>query len=1087
MPLTRIRQTAIGNDSITSAKLAHDLDLDGDFVRVPHGTTAERPSSPAAGYMRFNTDQGTLEQWNTTTNSWQAIDSPPIITSLAYSGSLTAADPAGGETITLTGTNFKSGATVTVGGTSASSVSLVNSTTITFTTPVKTAGDYDAVVINSNGLQATLTNGISYNGTPAFTTAAGNVGSVQEDVAMSTITIVAAEPDGGTLAYSVTSGALPTGVSLGSANGQLTGTPNANITSDTTFNFTVTATDDENQTNSRAFNLIVLRPIYATQISNSLRFNDDDGSYLSRTPSSNGNRKTWTWSAWIKRANIGALTQVLLEATDSGGSSVRATNRFASDTLNGSDSSTGLSYTTNRVFRDPSAWYHILIAMDTTQSTDSNRFKLYINGVQETSFSSITWPTLNADSLYNSTSYFNYLGATRPAFSQYFDGYMSDVHFIDGQALTPTSFAEEHNGVWAPKDYSGSYGTNGFHLDFADNSAIGNDVSGNNNDWTATNFGTFDVFPDSPTINFCTLNPLIKRRDVSNNVTFYQGNLGAVYPDAGGNQTYSFGTHGMSSGKWYYEVYMFATGSNTTVGIGRQSDADAVGGGLVVYKNDGAVSTAAGGSKDGDGASYANGDVIGCGFDLDNGTVTFYKNGTLQSTVTGISTTETYMPFVRGTTSEQILTNFGQDSTFSGTISAASNADGNGIGNFKYTVPSGHLAICSKNLSESAINTSLDDRPEDYMTTALWTHDVNNPASGEKSINLGFRPDLVWSKNRDNAEHHYLMDSVRGNAGDKFLALPFTGAEQGEQSVNNTGAYYDFTSTGFDIIDDNSAVGEIYYTNRTYVGWTWKASGAPTATNSAGAGNVPTSGSVMIDGVASTSALAGTIAADKISANTKSGFSIVNWAGNTTSGATVAHGLNSAPEFIIFKRRDGVSDWHTYHKDTGNAALLYLNTTAGPGTSSAFLNNTTPSNTVVTLGNSSGTNGSDMIMYCWHSIPGYSKIGFYQSSGFADGVFVELGFKPAWILIKSTSAGRNWTIWDNTRGHASSVGAGNNPNTTTLFVNTAGVETHNTGYAVDFTANGFKTRGQGGEINTTNEKMTFMAFAEDPFKYAEAR
>ena len=206
-----------------------NVDLDGQYVRVPHGTTAQRPSNPAAGYMRFNTTLGTLEQWNTNTNNWfQAIDSPPIISSLSYSGSNTAKAPAGGETITLTGSNFKTGFSLTIGGTTANTTTFVDSTTVRFTTPAKTIGDYDVVLTNTNGLAATLTNGISVNGVPAFTTAIGNVGSVIEDVAMSTITIVAAEPDGGTLAFSVTSGALPTGVSLGSANGQLTGTPNVN-------------------------------------------------------------------------------------------------------------------------------------------------------------------------------------------------------------------------------------------------------------------------------------------------------------------------------------------------------------------------------------------------------------------------------------------------------------------------------------------------------------------------------------------------------------------------------------------------------------------------------------------------------------------------------------------------------------------------------------------------------------------------------------------------------------------------------------------------------------------------------------------
>ena len=317
MAISRIKTDGIQDDAVTSPKIADNPDFDGQFIRVPHGTTAERPGSPAAGYMRFNTTIGTLEQWNTVTNSWQAIDSPPIITSIAYASSRTAADPAGSETITVNGANFKTGITVSIGGTAAPSVSFVGSTQITFTTPAKAAGDYDVIITNTNGLAATSTDGISYNGVPAFSTAAGNVGSVQEDVAMSTITIVAAEPDGGTLAYSVTSGALPTGVSLGSGNGQLTGTPNVNLASTTTFNFTVTATDDENQTNARAFNIIVLRPVYATPLAKSLRFDSSQTTKLTRTPSSASNRRTFTFSFWVKRGKLGA-NQGMFGAESSG-------------------------------------------------------------------------------------------------------------------------------------------------------------------------------------------------------------------------------------------------------------------------------------------------------------------------------------------------------------------------------------------------------------------------------------------------------------------------------------------------------------------------------------------------------------------------------------------------------------------------------------------------------------------------------------------------------------------------------------------------------------------------------------------------
>ena len=202
MPISQIKTDGIASDAVTQPKIKDNITLDGtEFVRVPAGTTAQRPSSAAGGQLRFNTDIGTLEQYNTLTSAWQAIDSPPIITSVTLAGSATAANPAGGETVTITGSNFKAGATVTIGTTAASSVTINSTTQITITLPAKTAGDYDVVVTNTNGLAATATNAISYNGTPAFTTASGNLGSLAEDVAMSTITIVAAEPDGGTLAY----------------------------------------------------------------------------------------------------------------------------------------------------------------------------------------------------------------------------------------------------------------------------------------------------------------------------------------------------------------------------------------------------------------------------------------------------------------------------------------------------------------------------------------------------------------------------------------------------------------------------------------------------------------------------------------------------------------------------------------------------------------------------------------------------------------------------------------------------------------------------------------------------------------------
>ena len=720
-----------------------NVDLDGQFVRIPHGTTAQRPSSPVGGQLRFNTDIGTLEQYNTSTNAWQAIDSPPIITSLAYSGSNTATDPAGGETITLTGSNFKAGATVTVGGTSANSVSIVSATSITFTTPAKTAGDYDVRVTNTNGLAATLTTGISYNGTPAFTTAAGNVGSVLEDEVMSTITIVAAEPDGGALAFSVTSGALPTGVSLGSANGQLTGTPNVNVTSNTTYNFTVTATDNESQTNSRAFNLIVLRRVYATEVGKSLMFNDGSSHNLTRTPSSAGNRRTWTWSAWVKRGHIGTR-QILFSADDNATNATHMTLEFQADNnfrcLGGTETqSSQITKETSMEFNDQAAWYHLVFVMDATNTVA----RLYVNGDEITDWNTNNNPT-NQDYQINAASQ-HFIGRFGSSLgTSYFDGIMANIHFIDGQALTPTSFAETHNGVWAPKVYSGSYGTNGWHLDFADSSAIGNDVSGQNNDWTHSSNDTHLVRIDSPTNNFCGLLGTGASSNFTNNVG--NGNTFASTPNSASVPA----SFTINKGKWYWEVRVTGVGA-PYLGIQRRGEsrngytqgASAVNKVGDIYENQNLTGS--------DGLpSIAANDIIGVAVDHDATKIWYSKNGqwytannSSESTITiadvvagnngrtytGIfqpnesadkMNVHPYVASSSGTGSFHM--NFGNNPTFNGLVSAGTETDGNSQGVFKYPVPTGFRALCQKNLTqETGHNIDLNERPQNYFDTVLYT------------------------------------------------------------------------------------------------------------------------------------------------------------------------------------------------------------------------------------------------------------------------------------------------------------------------------------------------------------------------------
>ena len=349
---------------------------------------------------------------------------------------------------------------MTIGGTAASGVSVPSSSSITFTAPAKTAGDYDLVITNSNGLSATSTAGFSYNGTPSFTTAAGNIGSIESGVAMSTITIVAAEPDGGTLAYSVTGESLPSGVSLGSANGQLTGTPTT-VSADTTSTFTITATDDESQTNSRQFNLIVLRPVYVTQINQSMIFDGSSSAVVGTTATAS---TTYTFSMWIKRS--GRLDAY--EYFWSNGNRGLVFN----NTITTSEMYywNGTKYTFTRSFRDVGTWMHIVF------QNNAGTVTVWVNNNQV--YSGDTGVAL--DTTTNATHIGRY----------YVSGSGAIISMVTWQTITslmdwqkPTDFAAEYNGVWTPIAYSGTYPGSSVRLEFADASDLGNDTSGNNNDY----------------------------------------------------------------------------------------------------------------------------------------------------------------------------------------------------------------------------------------------------------------------------------------------------------------------------------------------------------------------------------------------------------------------------------------------------------------------------------------------------------------------------------------------------------------------------------------------------------------------------
>jgi len=455
------------------------------------------------------------------------------------------------------------------------------------------------------------------------------------------------------------------------------------------------------------------------EVDNSLRFDEPSSTDLTRTPSSAGNRKTWTYSGWFKTAD-GSDGRFLVAQTD-GSNLVDFTWGSNGEIYLGIyESGAWKEVITNAKHRDVSAWYHLVIAVDTTQATASDRVKLYVNGNLQTSLATSNYPSQNYDTSINNTVS-HIIG--RYTSGIYFNGYMSELVLIDGQALDPTSFGEfdEDTGIWKPIDVSGlTFGTNGFYLDFENSGSLGADVSGNGNNFTVNNLTSIDQTTDTPTNNFATWNPL---ENYYQSNTYSEGNL--QVQTANTPFTYNFATIGVSTGKWYWEVEYDAKSGGTDqpmIGI-TSTQPTATDHELGNFPNDFAWYTDNGTGYLANNNSYTDegfnaytvGDIISVALDLDNNKLYFAKNGTWEksgdptsgSTGTGaISITApastplgAYFPSVAdGTTSYNATfkANFGNPII---TISSG-NSDGNGYGNFEYAVPSGYYALNTKNLTQ---------------------------------------------------------------------------------------------------------------------------------------------------------------------------------------------------------------------------------------------------------------------------------------------------------------------------------------------------------------------------------------------------
>jgi len=471
-------------------------------------------------------------------------------------------------------------------------------------------------------------------------------------------------------------------------------------------------------------------------IDNSVKLEADNSESLTRSSQDGGDRKKVTISLWAKRTELTSSYAMLLMAGVNG--SKYTAFGFSADKINFHYYNSGsyiYNMTTDRVFRDTSAWYHFVVAMDTTQSTESDRVKIYVNGGQLTSFSTDVYPSQNADTPFNndSATYPIEIGndSTFSIGGIPYSGYLADYYLIDGQQLAPTDFGEtdEDSGIWKPKKYTGSYGTNGFYLDFADASDLGDDESGNGNDFTEVNLTAADQATDTPTNNFCTFNPL---QNYSNNSVFTNGaTTWALSSDAGGNGESALGSIAFTKGKWYAEFKPIGTTStsyphNVFVGAGVMDQLQLLSTGFLGGKSN---STAQGmGYYNSNGYGYRNGggfawgntytanDIIGVALDYrSDGTAHMYvaKNGTWQNSSDPASNTSpmsmnygsafadnTFLALgasIYVNDGVSIQCNFGG---FPGFSISSGNADANGYGNFEYAPPSGYYALCTKNLEE---------------------------------------------------------------------------------------------------------------------------------------------------------------------------------------------------------------------------------------------------------------------------------------------------------------------------------------------------------------------------------------------------
>ena len=797
------------------------------------------------------------------------------------------------------------------------------------------------------------------------------------------------------------------------------------------------------------------------KIDNSLWL-DGSSNYLYRTPSSGSASQQYTLSIWFKRGTF-SEQYLFMQGPDASNLDVieftgdhRLQIRWYPNTV-------AADLITTQVFLDPTAWQHLVISVDTTLGAAGNRIKIYVNGVRVTAFDTQSNPSINATSHIGDNSQMT-IGRKTPGTTWYYPGYLAEYIFLDGYAGTATDFGGwDSNGNWLPVDpttvVTNNKGTNGFHLDFADPSAPGNDVSGNNNDFAVGGtIATTQTTTDSPTNtsgdnegNYITFSPI----DKNSNMTITNGNLTVANTGAAAFHGAIATQRIPNSGKYYFEVTLpSSTLSNQYIGVVNETnkwdfvtaaDGSTSAGFYGFYPITGTSSKVDNGSTSSYGGSIATSSVLGFCIDKDNDEMYVSDDGTFLASsnpVTRANPMLSSLPdnlyvAMSAHNSTSITFNFGE-TAFAGTI------------------PTGYVRL---NTAELSAPTVTD--PRAYWSNSLYYGTAQNRSVRQcfDSTGTAWTPDFVWIKGRSHAGEHVLLDSVRGVT--KVLTPDSNAAE-----FTDTKSLTSFDEGGFTLGlgDDRNDSND---DGKTYVAWCMKAGGAA---SSNGNGSITSS----------------------VSAADHGGFSIATWTGNGSAGATIGHGLSRKPAMGIFRRLSLAQDWAVYHDglDASAPEDKYVNLNLTNDVQDAtWLNDTAPTTSVWTLGTSGYVNTSSetFVGYFFARTPGLIGIGTYTGNNSTDGPYIVVddgaaGFRPAFLIIKEYSGSNNgmWFMRDSARSPYNSTDLD-------LYANSTDAEYTDSNSDIDFTANGFKIRANAGGYNESGAKNLYIAFADQPFNLAKAR